>query len=90
MQLWKKKYWRESQIIIYETENCEVVKSFSLDLDDKVYINCIAFSPDGKRVVTGDNKVGVKIWDIQSGKLYKKSDRTLSNQFLKRYKERGI
>ena len=31
-------------------------------------VNCAAFSPDGKRVVTGGRDGGVKLWDASNGK----------------------
>ncbi|RIV23515.1 hypothetical protein DYU11_11015 [Fibrisoma montanum] len=34
-------------------------------------IECIAFAPDGKRFVTGDEDFLVKIWDTQTGKVLK-------------------
>jgi WD40 repeat protein len=35
-------------------------------------IECVAFAPDGKRFVTGDEDFFVKIWDVQTGKELKK------------------
>jgi len=37
-------------------------------------IECIAFAPDGKRFVTGDEDFMVKIWDTQSGKVMKQME----------------
>ena len=35
--------------------------------EHKSVINCSSFSPDGRRLVTGDNKGEVWIWDVQTG-----------------------
>jgi WD40 repeat protein len=40
--------------------------------DQNAEIECAAFSPDGKRFVTGDEDFFVKIWDTQTGRELKK------------------
>ena len=40
--------------------------------DQNAEIECAAFSPDGKRFVTGDEDYFVKIWDTQTGRELKK------------------
>ncbi|WP_373512540.1 WD40 repeat domain-containing protein [Persicitalea sp.] len=40
--------------------------------DQNAEVECAAFSPDGKRFVTGDEDYFVKIWDAQTGRELKK------------------
>ena len=40
--------------------------------DQNAEVECAAFSPDGKRFVTGDEDYFVKIWDTQTGRELKK------------------
>lgn len=40
--------------------------------DQNAEIECVAFAPDGKRFVTGDEDFLVKIWDTQTGRELKR------------------
>jgi len=51
-------------IKLWNADNGELVKTLS----DDDYVTSISFSPDGKRIVSGNNNNSLRLWDIETGK----------------------
>ncbi|EIN12156.1 WD40 repeat-like protein [Punctularia strigosozonata HHB-11173 SS5] len=53
-------------ILVYEVTTGQTIRTFKGHTD---YVSSVAFSPDGKRVVSGSDDETVCIWDVQSEQL---------------------
>ena len=67
----------DGRVVIWDVKSGEVLQTFradnrkEADIDGSAAACCAAFSPDGKRVVSG-GKGGVRVWDVESGnEVYK-------------------
>lgn len=54
------------QVVLIDPEEVESTKIFPSENSKNGPTNCVAFAPDGKRVVAGFEKQ-IRIWDIKSG-----------------------
>ena len=55
---------------IYSTENSQIIHE--LNGQHTTDVSCIAFSPDGQNILSGDKNGLLIIWDAESGQLVKK------------------
>lgn len=66
--------WAEingGELIVYEVESGDIVHQFSVE----GWITAVDFSPSGKYIIgTGHSKNYIVIWDIETGKLFRRID----------------
>src|SRR5205823_3610360 len=56
-----------NEIKICDPETGNEVRTIAAHAGGKIYITCLAYSPDGKLLASGSNDKTVKIWDPASG-----------------------
>ncbi|KAF0156945.1 MAG: wd40 repeat subgroup [Syntrophaceae bacterium] len=57
---------KESRMKIYRVSTGELVRDFKLKIPQRIY--SVAYSPDGRRILSGDSAGQMKLWDIASGR----------------------
>lgn len=55
---------------IYSTENSQILQE--LNSQHNIDVSCIAFSPNGESIITGDKEGSLIIWDAENGQFVKK------------------
>jgi WD40 repeat protein len=63
----------DSVVHIYEIETAKEL--LSLQLTGRAGLRTFRFSPDGTRIISGDDSGGIHIWDARSGALLKSTQR---------------
>ena len=69
-------YDAETGALVHELSRLSEAETQAVLKENKIYplIMCAAFSPDGSKLLTGDNNNLVQIWDTTSGELIAKLD----------------